>query len=83
MSFSAGCFFTDDIQNQTNTIIQGDADTSSDTELPSVPMNLANTPPTGAAASSSGNGTGSQTAEIHANLTVDPLDSDEGEVTVA
>uniref|UniRef100_A0A8C3KSH1 Tectonin beta-propeller repeat-containing protein 1 n=1 Tax=Calidris pygmaea TaxID=425635 RepID=A0A8C3KSH1_9CHAR len=31
---SAGCFFTDEIQNQTNAIIQGDADTSSDTELP-------------------------------------------------
>ncbi|XP_009819583.1 tectonin beta-propeller repeat-containing protein 1 [Gavia stellata] len=80
---SAGCFFTDDIQNQTNAIIQGDADTSSDTELPSVPMNLANTPPMGAAASSSGNSTGNQTAEICANLTVDPLDSDQGEATGA
>lgn len=83
MSFSAGCFFTDDIQNQTNAIIQGDADTSSDTELPSVPVNLANAPPMGAAASSSGNGTGNQTAEIRANLTVDPLDSGQGEATVA
>lgn len=83
MSFSAGCFFTDDIQNQTHAIIQGDADTSSDTELPSVPVNLANTPPMGAAASSSGNGTGNQTAEIRANLTVDPLDSYQGEATVA
>ncbi|XP_061850000.1 tectonin beta-propeller repeat-containing protein 1 [Colius striatus] len=80
---SAGCFFTDDIQNQTNAIIQGDADTSSDTELPSVPMNLANTLPKGAEASSSGNGTGNQTAEIPANLTVDPLDSDQGEGIVA
>lgn len=75
MSFSAGCFFTDDIQNQTNAIIQGDADASSDTELPSVPMSLANTPPMGAA--------GSQTAEIRAHLTVDPLDSGQGEATVA
>lgn len=83
MSFSAGCFFTDDIQNQTNAIIQGDADTSSDTDLPSVPMNLANTLPMGAAASSSGKGSGNQTAEICANLTVDPLDSDQGEATVA
>uniref|UniRef100_A0A8C5X475 Tectonin beta-propeller repeat-containing protein 1 n=1 Tax=Malurus cyaneus samueli TaxID=2593467 RepID=A0A8C5X475_9PASS len=30
---SAGCFFTDDIQNQTSAVIQGDADPSSDTEL--------------------------------------------------
>ncbi|NXQ85258.1 TCPR1 protein, partial [Nyctibius grandis] len=80
---SAGCFFTDDIQNQTNAVIQGDTDTSSDTELPSVPMNLANTPPMGAAASSSGNGTGNQTAEIHASFAVDSLDSDQGETTVA
>ncbi|XP_052628746.1 tectonin beta-propeller repeat-containing protein 1 isoform X2 [Harpia harpyja] len=80
---SAGCFFTDDIQNQTHAIIQGDADTSSDTDLPSVPMNLANTLPMGAAASSSGKGSGNQTAEICANLTVDPLDSDQGEATVA
>ncbi|XP_051488260.1 tectonin beta-propeller repeat-containing protein 1 isoform X3 [Apus apus] len=80
---SAGCFFTDDIQNQTNAVIQGDADTSSDTELPSVPMNLANTPPMGAAASRSGNSTGNQMAEIRANLTVDPLDSDQGEASVA
>ncbi|XP_075292648.1 tectonin beta-propeller repeat-containing protein 1 [Opisthocomus hoazin] len=80
---SAGCFFTDDIQNQTNAIIQGDADTSSDTELPSVPVNLANTPLMGAAASSSRNSTGNQTTEICANLTVDPLDSDQGEATVA
>ncbi|NXC65621.1 TCPR1 protein, partial [Anhinga anhinga] len=78
---SAGCFFTDDIQNQTHAIIQGDADASSDTELPNV--NLASAPPMGAAASSSGNGTGGQTAEIRANLTVDPLDSDQGEATVA
>ncbi|NXE47050.1 TCPR1 protein, partial [Casuarius casuarius] len=80
---SAGCFFTDDIQNQTNAIIHGDADTSSDTELPSVSVNLANTPPLGAAASNSGNGAGNQTAEIGANLTVDSLDSDQGEASVA
>uniref|UniRef100_A0A8B9NPH7 Tectonin beta-propeller repeat-containing protein 1 n=1 Tax=Apteryx owenii TaxID=8824 RepID=A0A8B9NPH7_APTOW len=80
---SAGCFFTDDIQNQANAIIHGDADTSSDTELPSVSMNLANTPPLGAAASNSGNAAGNQTAEISANLTVDPLDSDQGEAGVA
>lgn len=83
MSFSAGCFFTDDIQNQPNAVIQSDADTSSDTELPSVPMNSANTPLVGAAASSTGNSTGTQRAEIPANLTVDPLDSDQGEGTVA
>ncbi|KAM6407791.1 tectonin beta-propeller repeat-containing protein 1 isoform 2-T2 [Rhynochetos jubatus] len=78
---SAGCFFTDDIQNQS--IIQGDADTSSDTELLSVPVNCASAPPVGAAASSSDNGTGKQTAEIRAHLTVDPLDSAQGEATVA
>ncbi|NXU47091.1 TCPR1 protein, partial [Turnix velox] len=43
---SAGCFFTDDIQNQTNGIIQGDADTSSDTELPGVPVSSAQGSPT-------------------------------------
>ncbi|XP_065540455.1 tectonin beta-propeller repeat-containing protein 1 isoform X3 [Lathamus discolor] len=78
---SAGCFFTDDIQNQTNAIIQGHADTSSDTELLSVSMNLANTPPAGAAASSSGNSPGNQTAETQENVTVNPLDSGQGEVT--
>lgn len=83
MSLSAGCFFTDDIQNQTNAIVQGDADTSSDTELPSVPKSLANTPAVGAAASSSGNSTDNQAAEVHAQLTVDPLDSDQGEAPVA
>lgn len=65
-----------------NTIVQGDADTSSDTELPNVPVSLAKPPPVGAAASSSGNSTGNQTAEVHANFTVDPLDSDQGEATV-
>ncbi|XP_010134490.1 PREDICTED: tectonin beta-propeller repeat-containing protein 1 [Buceros rhinoceros silvestris] len=80
---SAGCFFTDDIQNQPNTVTQSDADTSSDTELPSVPVNSANAPLMGAAASSSGNSTGTQAAEIPANLTMDPLDSDQGEATVA
>ncbi|XP_064009820.1 tectonin beta-propeller repeat-containing protein 1 isoform X2 [Pogoniulus pusillus] len=79
---SAGCFFTDDIQNQTNAIVQGDADTSSDTELPSVPKSLANTPTVGAAASSSSNSTDNQAA-VHAQLTVDPLDSDQGEAPVA
>lgn len=83
MSFSAGCFFTDDIQNQTNAVIPGDADTSSDTDLPSIPTYLANTPPMGAAASGSGSSAGNQTAEICANLTVDLLDSDQGEANVA
>lgn len=82
MSFSAGCFFTDDIQNQTNTVIQGDADTSSDTELSSIPTNLSSTPPMGAAASSASS-TGSQAAGAPASVTVDPLDSDQGEAPAA
>ncbi|XP_074014643.1 tectonin beta-propeller repeat-containing protein 1 [Numenius arquata] len=74
---SAGCFFTDDIQNQTNAIIQGDADTSSDTELPSAPVNPASAPPAGAAAGGD-NGT-----KIPAPVTLDPLDSGPGEAAGA
>ncbi|NWI51073.1 TCPR1 protein, partial [Calyptomena viridis] len=78
---SAGCFFTDDVQTQTNPLTQGDAETSSDTELPNVPMAPASTVPGGAAASS-GNGPGSHT-EVPASLPVDPLDSDQGEAAAA
>lgn len=80
MSFSAGCFFTDDIQNQTSAVIQGDADPSSDTELPGVSSNPASTALLGAAAA--GNGPASQ-AETSAQLTVDPLHSEQGEATAA
>lgn len=80
MSFSAGCFFTDDIQNQTSAVIQGDADPSSDTELPGVPTSPASTALLGAAAA--GNGPASQ-AETPAQLPVDPLHSEQGEATAA
>ncbi|XP_014806855.1 PREDICTED: tectonin beta-propeller repeat-containing protein 1 [Calidris pugnax] len=69
---SAGCFFTDEIQNQTNAIIQGDADTSSDTELPSAAVNPAS------AAAGGDNGT-----ETPAPVTPDPLDSAHGEAAGA
>ncbi|NWW47546.1 TCPR1 protein, partial [Pedionomus torquatus] len=74
---SAGCFFTDDIQNQTNAIIQGDADASSDTELPSTPVNPASAPPAGAA------GGGDNSSKIPAPGTLDPLDSGHGEAAGA
>ncbi|XP_053813064.1 tectonin beta-propeller repeat-containing protein 1 isoform X1 [Vidua chalybeata] len=77
---SAGCFFTDDIQNQTSAVIQGDADPSSDTELPGVPTSPASTALLGAAAA--GNGPASQ-AETSAQLPVDPLHSEQGEATAA
>lgn len=77
LSFSAGCFFTDDIQNQTNTAVHGDADTSSDTELPGAPARLASAAPTGAAASSN------RAAEPRADVPAHPPGSDQGEATVA
>lgn len=77
MSFSAGCFFTDDVQNQTSAVIQGDADPSSDTELPTSPAS-----PALLGAAAAGNGPASQ-AETSARLPVDPLHSEQGEATAA
>ncbi|EMP30644.1 Tectonin beta-propeller repeat-containing protein 1 [Chelonia mydas] len=80
---SAGCFFSDDVREQMNLIVQSDADISSDTESPQIHPNLADMPLSGAAASVNGNSVGSQSAEASANLAVDPLDSTPEEVSPA
>ncbi|XP_074925325.1 tectonin beta-propeller repeat-containing protein 1 isoform X1 [Chelonoidis abingdonii] len=72
---SAGCFFSDDIREQMNLIVQSDADISSDTKSQQIQPNLADTPLSSAAASINGNNVGSQSPEASANLALDPLDS--------
>ncbi|XP_073218237.1 tectonin beta-propeller repeat-containing protein 1 isoform X2 [Lepidochelys kempii] len=80
---SAGCFFSDDVREQMNLIIQSDADISSDTESPQIHPNLDDMPLSGAAAGVNGNSVGSQSAEVSANLAVDPLDSTPEEASPA
>ncbi|XP_066496875.1 tectonin beta-propeller repeat-containing protein 1 [Tiliqua scincoides] len=76
---SAGCFFTDDVKEQTNSVCQNDGDLPSDTEMPLAPANVC---PPAAAAGDDGNSRTTHTTESSADLVVDPAFSTDEEGAV-